>query len=217
MSQDQVAQRALAVDERLEQRYPGTVTSLCALSFGDPFQLLVATVLSAQTTDATVNAVTPRLFAAYGTVDALAEADEAEVAAIIRPTGFFRTKASHIVALARALRDRFGGTVPTSLEALTSLPGVGRKTANVVRSVGFGLPGLPVDTHVFRVSRRLGLATASTPEGVEQELCRLLPEERWGGFSLRAILHGRETCVARRPRCSGCILADLCERRGVGP
>lgn len=209
------ASRALEVDRRLEERYPGSSRSLCALRFTDPFQLLVATVLSAQTTDATVNLVTPALFARFPDAGALARADLGEVEAIIRPTGFYRTKARHVVALAQALEERFGGEVPASMEALRTLPGVGRKTANVVLSVAFGVPGLPVDTHVLRVSRRIGIASAPTPEGVEAELCEVLPPERWGAFSLRMILHGRETCTARRPLCSGCVVADLCERAGL--
>lgn len=210
------ARRALAVDERLEERYPGTAASLCALRFETPFQLLVATVLSAQTTDAAVNLVTPGLFARYPDAEALAHALIEQVEALVRPTGFYRTKTRHIVALAAAVVERFGGEVPQGLEELTSLPGVGRKTANVVRSVGFGLPGLPVDTHVKRVSRRIGIARSSTPEGIEQELCAALPPERWGTFSLRMILHGRETCTARRPLCAGCTVADLCEAHHAG-
>ncbi|ACU54384.1 endonuclease III [Acidimicrobium ferrooxidans DSM 10331] len=208
--------RALAVDERLEELYPGTAVSLCALRFETPFQLLVATVLSAQTTDAAVNLVTPGLFARYPDAETLARAPIEQVEALVRPTGFYRTKARHIVALAAAIVERFGGEVPQGLEELTSLPGVGRKTANVVRSVGFSLPGLPVDTHVKRVSRRLGIARSSTPEGIEQELCAVLAPKRWGTFSLRMILHGRETCTARRPLCAGCRLADLCEAHRAG-
>ncbi len=208
------ATRTLEVDARLAELYPGSAAQLCALAFETPFQLLVATVLSAQTTDAMVNLVTPQLFARFPDAEALARADVEEVEALIRPTGFYHTKARHLVGLAQAIVDSFGGEVPQALDALVTLPGVGRKTANVVRSVAFGQPGLPVDTHVTRVSRRLGIARATSADAIEAELCAVLPSDHWGAFSLRMILHGRETCTARRPLCSACVLADLCEARG---
>jgi endonuclease-3 len=172
--------------------------------------LLVATVLSAQTTDERVNSVTGPLFARFPSPADLAEADPEAVEAIIRPTGFFRVKARSITALAKAVCDRFACGVPTAMEDLVTLPGVGRKTANVVRSVAFGLPGLPVDTHVNRLSRLLVLTKEEDPDKVEVDLCAALPSREWGPFSLRMILHGRRVCVARRPRCTECLLADFC-------
>lgn len=207
--------RTIEVDRRLEARFPGTATSLCALRHHNAFELVVATVLSAQCTDVRVNEVTPSLFARFPTPAALAAAPREELEQLIYPTGFFRSKAEHLVGLAAVLCERFGGEVPLSLEDLQSLPGVGRKTANVVRSVAFGLPGLPVDTHVMRLSRRLGLTRATEPVGIERVLCRALRPAQWGGFSVRMILHGRATCTARRPACDACVLEDLCPQRGV--
>jgi endonuclease-3 len=162
-----------------------------------------------------VNSVTPSLFSQYPAPQDLAVADPATVEALIRPTGFFRVKAKNIVALARALCDRFDCQVPTRIEDLVTLPGVGRKTANVVRSVGSGLPGLPVDTHVGRLSRLLALTSQTDPEKVEADLCAALPSREWGAMSLRMILHGRRVCVARRPRCTECVLADFCPSAAV--
>jgi endonuclease III len=202
--------------ERLAERYPGTAAELCALDFKDAFQLLTATILSAQTTDARVNMVTPVLFGAYPDAAALAAANPEDVEEIIRSTGFFRSKTKSLIGMASAVAQRFGGEVPTALEDLVTIPGVGRKTANVVRSVAFGLPGLPVDTHVLRVSQRLRLTERLAPAEqrdavkVELELNALVPAAERGAFSLRMILHGRETCVARTPRCGACLLADFC-------
>lgn len=204
------AGRARLASARLATEYPGSAQELCELDFASSWQLLIVTVLSAQTTDERVNMVSPMLFARYGTPYELAAASPADVEDIIRPTGFFRAKTKSVVALCAALCERFGGEVPTSMEDLVTLPGVGRKTANVVRSVGFGLPGLPVDTHVGRLSRLLGLSKEPGPEGVEADLCAALPSREWGPFSLRMILHGRRVCVARRPRCAECVLADFC-------
>lgn len=170
----------------------------------------MATVLSAQTTDEKVNSVTGALFRRYPGPEDLAAARPESVEEIIRPTGFFRVKAKNIIALGGAVSDRFGGVVPTAMEDLVTLPGVGRKTANVLRSVGFGLPGLPVDTHVGRLSRLLGLTRETDPVKVEADLCAMLPSREWGPLSLRMILHGRRVCIARRPRCSECLLADFC-------
>jgi endonuclease-3 len=195
---------------RLANEYPGDERALCALVHDDEFQLLVATILSAQTTDERVNSVTPALFRAYPTAGDLAGADPDDVERLIRPTGFFRVKSRTLVAMAAALEERFGGKVPTAMEDLVTLPGVGRKTANVVRSVGFGLPGLPVDTHVGRLARRLGLTEETDPVKVEAELDALVPAAERGRLSLRLILHGRQVCQARRPRCEVCLLADFC-------
>ncbi len=208
--------RARLVVERLAERYPGTATELCALEHKDPFQLLAATILSAQCTDARVNMVTPVLFAAYPDAASLAAANPERVEEIIRSTGFFRSKTKSLIGMAGAVTDRYGGEVPRELEELVTIPGVGRKTGNVVRSVAFGLPGLPVDTHVLRVSQRLGLLEGLTPAEqrdavkVEHELNALIPAAERGAFSLRVILHGRETCVARKPHCAACTLADFC-------
>lgn len=202
--------RAGIVVDRLAEIFPGSAKELCALRFENPFQLLVATILSAQTTDERVNLVTPALFASYPTAEDLAGADLGELEELIRSTGFFRAKARSLVGMAAGLVERFDSEVPTALEDLVTLPGVGRKTANVVRSVAFDLPGLPVDTHVGRLARRLGLSAADDPDEVERDLGALLPPEEWGPLSLRLILHGRKTCTARKPSCATCVLADVC-------
>ncbi|PLS75724.1 MAG: endonuclease III [Actinobacteria bacterium] len=202
--------RARETAERLAAEYPGTARELCALVHDGPFQLLVATILSAQTTDARVNSVTPSLFARYPSPADLAAADPADVEALIHPTGFFRAKTRSIIAMAQALEERFGGEVPSAMEELVTLPGVGRKTANVVRGVAFGLPGLPVDTHVGRLSRRLGLSEHTDPDKVEADLNSVVPAQARGMFSLRLILHGRAVCTSQRPRCHECLLADYC-------
>ncbi len=184
--------------------------ALCELDHSNAFELLGATILSAQCTDARVNMVTPALYARYPDPQTLAGADPAELEDIIRSTGFYQTKAKNLIAMAHALLDRFGGEVPTDLDDLVTLPGVGRKTGNVVRVVVFGLPGLPVDTHVGRVSRRLGLTQHDDPVKVEHELGSFLPPIEWGPFSLRTILHGRRVCDAKKPQCGECVLEDLC-------
>ncbi len=198
--------RAKEVARRLTEEYPAE----CALVHRNAFELAVATVLSAQTTDERVNSVTPDLFRRWPAPADLAKADPAEVESVIMPTGFFRNKTRSIIGLAQALEERFGGKVPKELEDLVTLPGVGRKTGNVIRSVAFGLPGLPVDTHVGRLTRRLGLTVSEDPVKVEEEISEMLPPKEWGGFSLRLILHGRQVCVARKPRCEECLLADIC-------
>jgi endonuclease III len=202
--------RARETAARLALEYPGRAKELCALVHSNPFELLVATILSAQTTDERVNTVTPALFARYPTSFDLAAANPDEVEQLIKPTGFFRAKTKSVIGMARALVERYHGEVPVAFEDLTTLPGVGRKTANVIRSVAFDAPGLPVDTHVGRLSRRLGLTTETDPVKVESEVCAMLPPSEWGPFSLRMILHGRAICVARKPRCTECVLADFC-------
>jgi endonuclease-3 len=203
-------QRVEIVIERLAREYPGSATELCALKHDSPFQLLVATILSAQSTDQTVNLVTPALFARYPTPADLAEADPSEVEELVHAAGFFRQKTKSVIGMAQALEERFDGEVPTELEDLVTLPGVGRKTGNVVRSVAFGLPGLPVDTHVGRLTRRLKLTTETDPVKAERDLDGIVPPEERGTLSLRLILHGRAVCSARRPRCDVCVLADVC-------
>lgn len=208
--------RARLTVERLAEVYPGTAPELCALHFEDPFQLLAATILSAQSTDARVNMVTPALFARYPDAASLAAANPEDVEELVRSTGFFRSKTKSLIGMAAAVSERYGGEVPTALEELVTIPGVGRKTGNVVRSVAFGLPGLPVDTHVLRVSQRLGLLEGLPVPAqrdavkVELQLNSLIPAAERGAFSLRVILHGRDTCVARKPRCGACPLADYC-------
>jgi endonuclease III len=199
--------RAREVARRLALEYPD---ARCELDFENPFQLLAATILSAQTTDVRVNMVTPVLFARYPDAEALAGAQPSELEEIVRSTGFYANKSKSLVGMAQALVERFDGEVPTRLEDLVTLPGVGRKTGNVVRSVAFDLPGLPVDTHVGRLSRRLGLTTEEDPVKVELQLNSYLPAAERGRFSLRMILHGRRVCEARRPRCEVCVLSDIC-------
>jgi endonuclease III len=198
--------RAREVARRLAEEYPAE----CALVHSNPFELVVATILSAQCTDERVNMVTPEVFRRWPTPADLAKADPEELESVIFPTGFFRNKAKSLLGLGQTLENDFGGEVPTTLEDLVKLPGVGRKTGNVVRSVAFDLPGLPVDTHVGRLTRRLGLTESEDPVKVEHEIGALLPPKEWGGFSLRLILHGRRICVARRPKCGDCLLNDIC-------
>ena len=207
--------QASRVLRALIQLYP---TVRCALDHRNPFELIVATVLSAQCTDERVNQVTPALFARYPDPATLAEADLADVETLIYPTGFFRAKAKNLVGLARALVDQHDGLVPSDLDALTKLPGVGRKTANVVLGVGFAIPsGVVVDTHVKRLAYRLGLTARTDPEKVEADLAAILPKAHWLAFSHRLIAHGRATCTALRPRCDACPLAPLCPKAGVAP
>lgn len=197
---------------RLKKRYP---EATCALEHGTPLELLVATILSAQCTDKRVNMVTPGLFKRYPTADAFADADPQELESIIRSTGFFRNKAKSIRGACQMIRDRFGGHVPATMEELLKLPGVARKTANVVLGNAFGVPGLVVDTHVGRVTRRLGLTVQTDPQKVERELMELFPPKEWTHLSHRLIYHGRDTCIARKPKCSQCIFRDDCPRIGV--
>jgi endonuclease-3 len=202
------------VIDRLERTFPGATTELV---FRTPFELLVATILSAQSTDVRVNQVTPALFDRYPTPAALAAADVGGLEGLIRSTGFFRQKARAVIAAAARIADAHGGEVPATLEALVDLPGVGRKTANVVLGHALGVPGLPVDRHVLRVANRIGIARADTPEAVEQQLCAALPPERWTLASDCLILHGRRVCRPR-PLCPRCVVADLCvfRRSGAG-
>ena len=202
--------RALETVRRLAGEYPGSAKELCELNHDGSFQLLAATILSAQTTDQNVNGVTPQLFARWPTPEALAKADTGEVEEVVQSTGFFRQKTKSLLGMARALVERFDGEVPRDIEDLVTLPGVGRKTANVVRSVAMDEPGLPVDTHVLRLSKRLGLTEQTDPVKVEYELNAMVPPAERGALSLRLILHGRRVCTARRPRCGDCVLNDFC-------
>jgi endonuclease-3 len=205
--------RARLTYERLREAYP----AVTELAHRDPFQLLIATILSAQTTDRSVNSITPELFRRYPTAADLAAADPAVVEELIKPTGFFRTKTRRIIAASRKLVEGFGGEVPGTMEDLVSLPGIGRKTANVILGVGFGVPGFPVDTHVTRLTNRLKLTASKDPVKIERQVCAIVPKEEWTGLSLRLILHGRRVCIARRPRCEECLLNDFCPSSRTRP
>ncbi len=205
--------RARRISRLLNREYP---EAECALHHESAFQLLVATILSAQCTDRRVNIVTPALFARYPDAAALAEARPQELEDLIHSTGFFRNKARSLVGAAQRIRDEFGGEVPRRMKDLLTLPGVARKTANVVLGVCFAkAEGVVVDTHVFRIAARLGLAPKKNPAHTEKRLMALLPRTHWVGFSHRIILHGRGVCPARKPRCGECALADDCPRYGV--
>ncbi|MDZ7269082.1 MAG: endonuclease III [candidate division KSB1 bacterium] len=205
--------RRQRVVRTLRRLYPAAA---CALVHRNPFELLVATILSAQSTDKTVNEVTPALFRAFPTPAALAQAKPAEVEKLIHATGFFRNKARHLIACAQRLVSEHGGRVPASMAELTALPGVGRKTANVVLGNAFGInDGVVVDTHVQRLARRLGLTAEKTPEKIERDLMAIVPRKEWTLFSHRLILHGRHICRARKPRCGACTLAPDCPAREI--
>ena len=205
--------RARRINAALAVRYPD---AHCELDFADPLQLLVATILSAQTTDKRVNLVTPVLFATYRTAADYAAADRAELETIIQSTGFFRAKSDALLKLGAALVADFGGEVPGRLEKLVTLPGVGRKTANVVLGNAFGVPGITVDTHFGRLARRFGWTSEEDPVKVEAEVGALFPKRDWTMLSHRVIFHGRRTCHARRPACGACPVARLCPSYGDG-
>ncbi|HVR80155.1 MAG TPA: endonuclease III [Acidimicrobiia bacterium] len=200
--------KARAVLNRLRRRYPTIGT---ALAYQSPYHLLVVTVLSAQTTDENVNKVAPVLFEAYPNPADLAEANPEDVERIVYSTGFFRQKTKSIIKLAQGIEELFGGDVPTDLDELVKLPGVGRKTASVVLAEVWDVPAIAVDTHVNRVARRLGLTTWANPVKIEEDLKALYPKSTWSGLSMRFIQFGRDTCDARRPRCGECELFGLCE------
>lgn len=207
--------RARRIAALLARAYPDAT---CALRHEGPFQLLTATILSAQCTDERVNLVTPTLFARYPTPEALAAARPQDVERIIQSCGFYRAKTKSLLGMARGLTERFQGEVPRTMEELTSLPGVGRKTANVVLGTAFGIAsGVVVDTHVQRIVRRLGLTDAKTPEAIEADLMALLSKREWVNFSHRLIHHGRRICTARKPRCPECPLLKVCPRIGLPP
>ncbi len=206
------ATRARAIGRALARTYPD---AWCELDYKDAWQLVIATILSAQCTDKMVNQVTPELFGAYPTPTALAAAPPENVEALIHRTGFFRQKTKSIQAVARAVAGEHAGAVPDTMEALTKLPGIGRKTANVVLGTAFGKPAIFVDTHVNRLSNRLGLTLEDDPVKVERDLQQLLPPKDWTHFAHRLIHHGRQVCAARKPRCSVCTLARWCPRIGI--
>ena len=204
--------RAGRIVRKLAQMYPN---AHCALHYANPLQLLIATMLSAQCTDERVNRVTPALFARYPNAHTFAEADQDELEKMIQSTGFFRNKAKNIIACCRQLQELHGGEVPRTMEELVPLPGVGRKTANVLLGNAFDVPGIPVDTHVGRLSQRMGLSEYTDPVKIERDLMALIPRKQWTMFAHRMIFHGRQVCHARKPLCSKCQLAALCPRRGV--
>ena len=204
---------ARGVLDALKAAYP---EATCALRHADAYQLLVATILSAQCTDARVNLVTPELFRRFPDSASLARADPSQLEDVIRSTGFYRAKARNLLAMAQQVQERHGGQVPVELAALTALSGVGRKTANVVLGTAFGrAEGVVVDTHVKRLARRLGLTTSTSPEQIERDLMRVIPRTEWVDLSHRLIQHGRRVCLARRPRCDACALAAVCPKVGV--
>ncbi len=192
--------------ERLRDLYPAATE----LVHENAFQLLIATILSAQTTDRSVNQVSPILFGRYPTAADLAAANPAELEQLLKPTGFFRTKTRRIIEASRVLVEQFGGEVPSTMDELVMVPGIGRKTANVILGAGFGVPGFAVDTHVRRLTNLLGLVRTRVPEKIEAQVTRMVPPSEWTALSLRLILHGRRVCVARRPRCEECVLNDFC-------
>ena len=205
--------RAVLTYQRLAEAYPAA----CELDHVGPFQLLIATILSAQTTDKMVNTVTPELFRRYPEPVDLAGADPAQIERLIKPTGFFRTKSRRIIDASRKLVERFEGRVPSSMDELLEVPGIGRKTANVILGVGFDVPGFPVDTHVIRLTNLLGLVKTRDPVKIEALVCAMVPQSEWTGLSLRLILHGRRICIARRPKCEECLLNDFCPSSTTRP
>ncbi len=209
-----LVRRARRMNRELAAMYPD---AHCELDFTSPYELLVATVLSAQTTDVRVNATTPVLFAKYPTPSDLAAADPEDVEQIIQSLGFFRAKTKSIMGLAKAMDERFGGEVPGRMKDLVTLPGVGRKTANVVLGNAFGVPGITVDTHFSRLARRFGWTSQTEPDKIEAEVGALIPKKEWTILSHRLIWHGRRRCHSRRPACGACALARWCPSYGEGP
>jgi endonuclease-3 len=201
------AKRAKEIARRLIRQYPDAA---CRLNFSTPFELLVATILSAQCTDDRVNKVTADLFPRANTPEDFAKMPLPELEKAVRSTGFFRNKAKSIKNMSRMLLDEFGGNVPREMEDLVTLPGVARKTANVVRAVAYGLPAIITDTHFIRLAQRMGLTENEPPEKIEQDVCTLLPEDVWSPFSHAMLFHGRAVCVARKPACDKCAVSDLC-------
>ena len=200
-------EKAILAVNALKKEYP---EALCSLNAGNEFELLVATRLSAQCTDARVNVVTPELFSKYKTLEDYASADLADVEAIVRPCGFYHNKAKDIIGMAQMIIERFGGKVPDNIDDLTTLPGVGRKTANLICGDVYGKPAVVADTHLIRITNLLGLINTKNPEIAERELKKLLPPDESNDFCHRCVLHGRAVCIARRPKCNECCMADFC-------
>jgi endonuclease-3 len=213
-SRTALVRRARRIDRELARLYPD---ARIELNFGSPLELLVATILSARATDRKVNEVTRVLFTRYRTAADYAAADEAELETLIRPTGYFRAKAKTLISVGQALCDRFGGEVPDTLQELVTLPGVGRKTANVVLGDAFGKPAIVVDTHCARLARRFGWTAQTDPDKIEQDVAALLPRREWTAASHRVIWHGRRVCHARNPACGACGVARWCPSFGIGP
>jgi endonuclease-3 len=209
---DPLRLRVRRIVRQLTQLYPD---ARCALNYENPLQLLIATILAAQCTDVQVNLATPALFARFPDAKAFANADPGELQEAIRTLGFFRSKARNIIGCCQLLVEHHGGRVPSTMDELVVLPGVGRKTANVLLGNVFNIPGIVVDTHVRRLSRRLGLTEQTDPAKIERDLMQLLPEKEWTMFSHRMIYHGRRVCHARQPKCASCTLAAVCPRVGV--
>jgi endonuclease-3 len=207
-----IRRRARRINSMLAELYPD---AHCALHHANPLQLLVATILSAQCTDERVNKVTPALFVRYPNAQAYASADIAELETLIQSTGFFRNKACNIRACCQMLVEKHGGLVPRTMEELVPLAGVGRKTANVILGNAFDVPGIPVDTHVGRLSRRMGLTEHDDPVKVESDLMALVPKDEWTMFAHRMIFHGRQVCHSRKPKCEACVLKKICPKIGV--
>lgn len=203
-------QRAVAAVERLKKEYPD---ALCSLNASNPLELLIATRLSAQCTDARVNLVTPALFDKYKSLDDYCQADIKDVEELVRSCGFYRTKAKDIVEMAQKIKSDFGGQVPDTIEKLTSLPGVGRKTANLIMGDVYNQPAVVADTHLIRITNLLGLVNTKDPKKVELELKKILPPEESNDFCHRCVLHGRAVCVARRPKCDKCVMSDVCKNK----
>ena len=203
-------QRAVAAVEKLKKEYPD---ALCSLNASNPLELLIATRLSAQCTDARVNLVTPALFEKYRTLDDYCQADIKDVEELVRSCGFYRTKAKDIVEMAQKIKSDFGGQVPDTIEKLTSLPGVGRKTANLIMGDVYNQPAVVADTHLIRITNLLGLVNTKDPKKVELELKKILPPEESNDFCHRCVLHGRAVCVARRPKCDKCVMSDVCKNK----
>jgi endonuclease-3 len=208
-SKDRERQRIADIMGRLDETYPD---ASCSLEFTDPLQLLISTQLSAQCTDERVNIVTQDLYRKYRTVDDFADADQAELERDIYSTGFYRNKARNIIACCRTLREEYGGRIPDTLEEMLQLPGVGRKTANLVLFTVYGVPGLVIDTHAKRLAYRMGLTRETEPEKVERDLMRKIPKERWGAFSHQLVHHGRAFCDARKPNCGDCPISPFCPK-----
>jgi endonuclease III len=211
-TKEQLKKHARRIVRKLATQYPD---ARCALDHENSLQLLVATMLSAQCTDKRVNLVTPALFRTYPTAEYYAGADQKELEKAIASTGFFRNKAKNIIACCRQIVEKHRGRVPNTMDKLLELPGVGRKTANVILGNAFEVPGITVDTHVGRLSRRMGLTVHTDPTKVERDLMELIPKKEWTMFSHRMIFHGRQVCQARKPNCPGCTLADICPKIGV--
>ncbi|MBQ7106594.1 MAG: endonuclease III [Clostridia bacterium] len=209
MTKKEITAKAVEI---LKKRYPDAI---CSLQYSDPFQLLIAVRLSAQCTDARVNIVTPALFTAFPTAEKMAQADVTDIEKYIKSCGLYKTKAKDLKGIGQMLTENYGGIVPDTIEELTKLPGVGRKTANLVCGDIYGKPAVVTDTHFIRITNRLGLVSTKDPFKVEKEMRKLLPPDESNDFCHRAVLFGRDTCIAQRPKCEDCVLNEICKKQGV--